>query len=205
MTQRATGADTDLDVDIDLSLAGDSPHELAASAQGDIFMELKNGFFRRDLIDLVFADIIGWAWTKTTRDNYYQLGCTIADFSVEQGVMTTRAFLLDGNSLAVTGDGTIDLGEEQLDYVFVPKKKSRIAKADPVKVTGALNDPSVKVIPWKSATTTYGPLLLFGPFIFAGVTAVDYLGGKILDKEKESPCLVYERKLAERSGESATQ
>jgi hypothetical protein len=205
MTQRAEGADPDLDIDIDLHLAGNSPHELAASARGDIFLELKHAFFRRDLIDLVFADIIGWAWTKTTRDDYYQLDCSIADLGIEQGVLTTKAFVLDGSQLAVTGDGTIDLGKEQLDYVFVPKKKMRIIKADPVKVTGALNDPSVKVIPWKSAATTYGPLLLFGPFIFAGVTAVDYLGGKIAGREKESPCLEYERERAESSRESTAQ
>ena len=112
---------------------------------------------------------------------------------------------LDAADLGVSGEGTIDLGKEQVDYVFLPKKKSRmISKADPVKVTGALNDPSVKVIPWKSAAATYGPLL-FGPFIFAGVRAADYLGSKLRGDAKESPCLAYERQRAERSGEPAAQ
>jgi uncharacterized protein involved in outer membrane biogenesis len=205
MKQVEKDAIPDLDIDIDVRLSGNSPHQLAASAQGDIFLELKNGYMRRDLIDLVFADIIGWAWTKTKGENYYQLNCTIADYSIDQGVLTTRGFLLDADNIAISGEGTIDLGQEQVDYVFLPKKKSRtIRRADPVKVTGALNDPSVKVIPWKSAATTYGPLL-FGPFIFAGVTAVDYLGSKIKDKEKESPCLEYERKRAESGRESAAQ
>ncbi len=205
MKQLAKDTVPDLDIDIDLSLSGNSPHELAASAQGTVFLELKHGFMRRDLVDLVFADIIGWAWTKTRRDNYYQFNCAIADYSIDQGVVTTSGFLLDAAHIAIAGEGTLDLGEEQIDYVFLPKKKSRfINKADPVKVTGALNDPSVKVIPWKSAATTYGPLL-FGPFIFAGVTAVDYLGSKIKGKGKESPCLEYERKRAESSREPAAQ
>ena len=156
-------------------------------------------------VDLVFADIIGWAWTKTRRDDYYQFNCAIADYDITQGLVTTRGFLLDGQNIAISGDGTIDLGQETIDYVFLPKKKTRaIGKADPVKVTGALNDPSVKVIPWKSAATTYGPLL-FGPFIFAGVTVADYLGGKIRGEAKESPCLEYERKRAESGPESAAQ
>ena len=55
-------------------------------------------------------------------------------------MVTTRAFLLDAADLGVSGEGTIDLGKEQVDYVFLPKKKSRmISKADPVKVTGALS------------------------------------------------------------------
>lgn len=205
MKQLAKDTVPDLDIDVDLSLAGRSAHELAASAQGNIFLELKHGFMRRDLIDLVFADIIGWAWTKTRRADYYQFNCAIADYDITQGRVTTRGFLLDAQDIAISGDGTIDLGQETIDYVFLPKKKTRaVSKADPVKVTGALNDPSVKVIPWKSAATTYGPLL-FGPFIFAGVTAVDYLGSKIKGKEKESPCLEYETKRAERSRESAAQ
>jgi len=119
--------------------------------------------------------------------------------------VTTRGFLLDARDIAISGDGTVNLGQEQIDYVFLPKKKTRaISKADPVKVTGALNDPTVKVIPWKSAATTYAPLL-FGPFIFAGVTAVDYLGSKIVDREKESPCLEYERKRAESGREAPGQ
>jgi len=205
MKQLAKDKVPDLDIDIDLRLSGDSPHELAATARGNVFFELKDGFMRRDLIDLVFADIIGWAWTKTTRDKYYQFDCAIADYSFDQGVVSTNAFLLDADHIAISGEGTVDLGKEQVDYVFLPKKKSRIIRrADPVKVTGALNDPSVKVIPWKSAATTYGPLL-FGPFIFAGVTAADYLGSKIKGKEKESPCLEYEKERAERRRESAAQ
>lgn len=205
MKQLAKDTVPDLDIDVDLSLAGRNPHDLAASAQGTVFLELKHGFMRRDLVDLVFADIIGWAWTKTRRDDYYQFNCAIADYDITQGLVTTRGFLLDAQNIAISGDGTIDLGQETIDYVFLPKKKTRaIGKADPVKVTGALNDPSVKVIPWKSAATTYGPLL-FGPFIFAGVTVADYLGGKIRGEAKESPCLEYERKRAESGPESAAQ
>jgi uncharacterized protein involved in outer membrane biogenesis len=202
MNQFAKDTVPDLDIDIDLSLSGNSPHELAASAQGKIFLELKDGFMRRDLIDLVFLDIIGWAWTRTSGDDYYRFDCAILDYSLDQGLLSTQGFLLDAENVAITGEGTIDLGKEQVNYVFLPKKKSRaMRKADPVKITGALNNPSVKVLPWKSATTTYGTLL-FGPFIFAGVTAADYLGSKILRQAKESPCLKYEKVRAENRAHS---
>jgi hypothetical protein len=205
IAKKDAAPDPDLDIDIDLSTSGSSPHELAAGARGEILLELKNGFVRRDMIDLVFADLIGWVWSKSKHEGYYRIQCAVADYHVEHGLVSTRAFLIDGDNLAVSGEGTIDLGKEQVDYVFLPKKKSRlIRKADPVKVTGALNDPSVKVIPWKSAATTYGPLL-FGPFIFAGATAAGYLGEKILGREKESPCLQYEKARGERGAQSPPQ
>ena len=160
---------------------------------------------RRDLVDLVFVDIIGWAWTKTSNNKYYEFSCGVADYRIDRGLVTTRAFLLDASHLAISGEGTIDLGKEQIDYVFLPKKKSRvISRADPVKVTGALNDPSVKVIPWKSATTTYGALL-FAPYIFVGATAVDYLAGAIKGRRQESPCLEYEKSRADSHKQPAAQ
>ncbi len=202
MEEAKTHMDAVLDVDIELEFSGDSAHRLAASAQGDVFVVFKNGFLRRDLIELVFADIIGWVWQKTRRNTHYPFSCGVADYHIDQGVVTTEAFLLDSEDIAISGDGTIDLGKEQVDYVVLPRKKSRIiSRADPVKITGALNDPSVKVIPWKSAVSTYGTYgtLLFAPYIFAGVTALGFLRG-IFDKHtQESPCLVYkQQRTAER-------
>jgi len=57
-------------------------------------------------------------------------------------------------------------------------------------VKGTLSDPSVSVIPVKSAAATYGTLL-FAPYVFVGLKAADYLSGKV--KSQESPCLAYER------------
>jgi hypothetical protein len=189
--------DADLDIDVDLNLSGESPHELAASARGSFFFELKNGLLERKLVDLVFVDIIGWAWGKTKHQKYYEFSCGVADYGIDQGVITTRAFLLDAREIAISGEGSVDLGKEEIDYVFLPKKKSRlISRADPVKVTGALNDPKVKVIPWKAATSTYGTLL-FAPYIFVGATAVDMIGGVFKKGIQKSPCEEYEKKRAE--------
>ncbi|MCP4996317.1 MAG: hypothetical protein GY934_21470, partial [Gammaproteobacteria bacterium] len=164
------------------------------------FLELKDGTIRRDLIDLVFVDIVGWIWGKTRQEEFYDIACGVADYHIDHAVVTTEAFLLDASHLAVSGKGTIDLGQEQVDYVFLPKKKSRIiSRADPVKITGALNDPAVKVIPWRSAASTYGTLL-FAPYIFVGVTTVDFLAGVFNEGSKVSPCLEYEKRRAARSG-----
>jgi hypothetical protein len=163
----------DIDINIDLKSSGASPHELAANAEGSVWIEMKHGKLRRSLVDLVFVDVVGWAWSTTTKDKFYDFECGIADYKVDNGVVTTTAFILDNPRLSITGEGTVDLGKEQIDYVFLPRKKSRvIRRADPVKVKGDLSDPKVKVIPWRSATATYGTLL-FAPYIFVGITAAD--------------------------------
>jgi hypothetical protein len=193
-TGAARHISADVDIDIDIRGAGNSPHDMAASLDGGIYLTTRNGQMRRSVLDLVFVDLVGWTVGKVARTTYVDVNCGVADFAIADGVVSTRGLFMDLPDIAITGEGSIDLGNERIDYTFLPRKKSRIiVKADPVQITGSLNDPSVKVIPWKSAATTYGTLL-FAPYVFVGITAADLLSGAIRGKGGESPCAEYERK-----------
>jgi hypothetical protein len=188
--------EAEMNVDVSLNTSGVSPHELASNSQGSIYITVQNGKIRAALIDLIFADIVGWAWRKATNKRYYDIDCGVADYSIEEGVISTKAFILDTKEIAITGGGTIDLGREEIEYVLLPKKKSRIIrKADPVKIKGPLNDPKVKAIPWKSAGTTVAKIggIIFAPYIFVPLTAADYLAGNLKSKDGKSPCLEYQK------------
>lgn len=196
--------EADLDVDVNLTSTGTSAHELAANLAGKIFLTVINGKIRKQLLDLVFVDLIGWSASKVMGEKYTDLDCGVADYSVKDGILSTNALFLDSKNIAIAGQGVIDLGNEQLDYVFLPRKKSRlIHRADPVKVQGPLRDPAVKVIPWKSAATTYGGLF-FAPYIFVGIVAADWLTGTMNIGGKKSPCQEYmQQKLQQQTdGES---
>jgi len=183
----------DLDIDVNLTSSGASAHELAANMAGTIFLTVINGKIRKQLLDLVFVDLIGWSTSKVTGEKYTDLDCGVADYRVKDGILSTNALFLDSKNIAIVGEGDIDLGDEKIDYVFLPRKKSRlIHRADPVNVQGPLRDPSVKVIPWKSAVTTYGGLF-FAPYIFAGLIAADWLSDALDIWSKKSPCQEYMR------------
>ena len=49
------------DLDLSLSAAGNSAHELASSAEGDIYLTIQDGWLRRSLVDLLFVDLVGWS------------------------------------------------------------------------------------------------------------------------------------------------
>jgi hypothetical protein len=189
--------EAEADIDVSVSTDGISPHELAANSQGNIYITLQNGKLPAPLIDLIFWDVAGWAWKKTTDVRYYDFGCGVADYSIEEGVISTKALILDAEHITITGGGTIDLGQEKVDYFFLPKKKSLkiIKKADPVNIEGPLNDPKVKTIPWKSAAITAGKVggIIFAPFIFIPLTAADYLAGQVKVKDGKSACLEYQK------------
>jgi uncharacterized protein involved in outer membrane biogenesis len=187
----------EMNIDLSFSTSGLTPHELAANSQGSIYITMQNGKIAAPLIDLVFWDVAGWAWKKATNQRYYDLGCGVADYTIEEGVISTKAFILDTENITITGGGTIDLGQEEVEYFFLPKKKSLkiIQKADPVNIVGPLNDPKVKTIPWKSAAITAGKVggIIFAPFIFIPLSAADYLAGQVKIEDGKSACLEYQK------------
>lgn len=197
MTEQPGGSDIDLnadyDVDIQLSASGRSPHELASSLDGDLFLTMKQGRIRSSALNLLFVDIVGWASNRVRNQKFDKVICGVADFSAKQGVISTNAFFLDLRDIAITGKGDIDLGKETVAYVFLPRKKSRLVlKAEPVNVKGPLANPKVTAIPVKSAALNFGTLI-FAPYVFAGLAASDYVGGKLQSDKNDSPCLNYEK------------
>ena len=184
----------EMNVDVNLHTSGQNPHELAANSQGSIYITMQNGKIPVSLTDLVFLDIAGWAWHKTTNKTYYDITCGVADYSIDKGVISTKAFILDSASITVTGGGTINLRKEKIDYFLLPKKKSDIIqKANPVDIKGRLSNPEIRVIPWKSAAITAAKVggIIFAPYIFIPLTAAEYLAGKVKGKNGGSACQEY--------------
>ena len=182
-----------MDVDIDLSAQGSSAHQIASSLDGSLYLTIKDGKMRRSFTDLLFVDIVGWTVNYVKHEKYSDLTCGVADFTSTQGVIKTNGFFIDTDNVTIAGDGTIDLGKEEVDYVFLPRKKSRLVlKAEPVKVKGPLGDPSITAIPVKSAALTFGTLI-FAPYVFVGMAAAEHFTGKLDDGKDDTPCLNYER------------
>ncbi len=183
----------DVDVDIELNAKGKSLHEFVSSINGELYVTIENGKLRHEYMDLLFIDLIGWTARKATDSKFYDLNCGVMDFSLEKGVISTRGFILDTDSITITGDGKINLSEEQLNYVFIPKKKSRIIlNAEPVTLKGSLSEPTVQAIPVKSAALSFGTLV-FAPYVFVGVSVTDFLISKLAKSGTKEACAMYEK------------
>jgi len=185
--------DADIDIEVEMTSSGKSLQEMASNLDGNIYIAIQNGKIRKALMDLIFVDIVGWSIGHARGKKHVDIHCGITDHEINQGLVTTNAFFLDAENFAIAGHGTIDLGSEEIDYVLLPRKKSKLLRwgADPVKIKGPLKNPSTKVLPWKSAAMTYGGLF-FGPYIFLGQMAVEYTV-KSLENRSNSPCLDYKR------------
>ena len=173
---------------------------------------MRNGKLSAPLADLVFWDVAGWAWKKATDKNFYDITCGVADYTIDKGVISTKAFILDTKNITITGAGTIDLSREQVDYVLVPDKKSLdiITKADPVNIKGPLNDPKVSTFPLRAvakktatALVTVGAIIFapVAPFIVIPAASAWYLKGEVNIGNGESACLEYQKARGKQEGQ----
>ncbi len=78
--------------------------------------------------------------------NRAKIDCFVTDLPLENGIIDTKAFLLDTEEGRVTGRGTIDLRQQTLDYTLTTRAKhfSVGSLPGPINVTGPITSPSIR-------------------------------------------------------------
>ncbi|MGH6944920.1 MAG: AsmA family protein [Geminicoccaceae bacterium] len=137
-----------------LAIKGDSMHQLAASADGEVAVVMGGGQINALLIEAIGLDVgeilavLVAGDEKGKEASMVPLQCFVSQFDVEDGVMRTKALVLETSDSTVTGSGTIDLGKETLDLRLLahPKDASVLSASTPVAIKGTLRDPKVDLI-----------------------------------------------------------
>jgi uncharacterized protein involved in outer membrane biogenesis len=149
-------------IDMDLSARGRSPHDLVSSLGGNLSIGLENAKIPSEYVELLSVDVFGWAFSKTARkESYTNLNCVVVAFDLKDGYMNSRTLLADGPDLTVAGHINLDLDNETMDILLVPKQKKRVfSSIEPVKIKGPIMDPRVEAVPVKAAIQEVGAMVL---------------------------------------------
>lgn len=152
----------EVSLDIDIQGKGLSAHEFASSLEGSIDLGLEDALFPKKYAQFLSVDILGWALTKASlASNEAALNCVMAKFDIKQGVARSKLLLADGPHLLIEGRTTLDMGQESMDMVLLPKQKKRIfSNISAVHIKGPMVDPKVSAVPKKTAATSIGTLML---------------------------------------------
>lgn len=171
------GAPTDMTVN--LTSQGGSIRQIMAGLNGTVVLkvgegELKEEYIRSFMPDLARAvGVLDRATAKT------KLHCVVSGLDIRNGVATPKALLTETGSLTLAGDGSINLGTEQLDLrLAVSSRDTALAGAlPPVRVRGTLANPSFSPDPQALAkgalgaaagAAALGPLGLLAPLLSGG-------------------------------------
>ena len=167
-----------VDLAADLKSKGNSRHQLMANLDGTTGAVIGKGYVPR-FLDLLAQDLsrrVVTIWGRHKKAG--QLNCGVIQFTNEQGIATSDAFLFNTQLALLKGDGEINLATEQLDFVLSPKPKDKglFSLATKLRVDGSILSPRVRPDMRSVATKgvkalsslVLGPAGLLVPFMSAG-------------------------------------
>jgi uncharacterized protein involved in outer membrane biogenesis len=152
----------------------------AGSADGAVSVIIPQGEIRQ-----AFAELLGINATKglfllLSKDHSETpIRCAVADFKVQNGVMTAQRIVLDTGVVLAVGKGQVNLRDETIDLRLEGKsKKFRLVRVmAPITLKGRLAEPKVGVDAGKAAGqiaiggllgVVVSPLAAVIPFITSG-------------------------------------
>lgn len=175
------------DFSADMRGTGRSMHAIMASLDGTTAFHVGEGEIESKYAELLGADVVrvlsplqgGHAQTK--------LNCVVGRYDIKGGVATSKVTVADTGRMTVVGEGTVNLGSEQLGLTFTPHPKDAavVSLAVPIRVGGTLTSPSFAPdtgAALKGAAGAVAGTLLLGP---AGVVLPFVSGGQRGDQD---PC-----------------
>jgi AsmA family protein len=153
-----------LEARLTMSGRGDSPHTIAATADGQFVAIVPHGAIRASIAELAGLDFIRLLGLRLgTSQNEATVRCAIASVRARAGILNTERLLIDTGPALITGHGEIRLDSEALDLSLhdQPTHVRLLAKRVPVRIGGTLEHPSVSVAaPGKiGATAALGAVL----------------------------------------------
>jgi uncharacterized protein involved in outer membrane biogenesis len=132
---------------IDVKGRGNSVAQMLATSSGNVALVMGKGQISSLLLE--FAEIDGGGIIKTLLkgDKNTELRCAAAAFDVNNGLMKTRALMVDASDAAFYGDGAINLATEAMDLNIraFPKDTSVLSFRSPLKLAGTFARPKAGV------------------------------------------------------------
>jgi uncharacterized protein involved in outer membrane biogenesis len=125
---------------------GNSIAKMLATSNGDIAIGMGRGQISNLLMEWAGLDIAEALKFMITKDRTIPVRCAFGDFTVRDGVMTTRALAFDSTDTIIIGDGSISLRDETLNLRLRPRPKDRslFVLRSPLIASGTFKDPSFR-------------------------------------------------------------
>lgn len=128
----------------DLKGRGNSVAQMLGSASGNMAVLMGKGELSNILLEYIGLDGGEVIKFLVRGDRNVQLQCAAIAFDVNQGLMTSRAIVLDTSDTLVTGEGRINLAQETLDILLkaAPKDRSILSFRSPLRIGGTFGAPT---------------------------------------------------------------
>ena len=167
-------------VQLDVTAIGKSAHELASSLNGVINIEFEDTRIPSVYADLLAVDLFGWVLSNTvSRGKYINLNCVVMHFTANDGEIKSKLLLADGPHMSVGGRVDLNLRDETINAVILPRQKGRLfSTITPIELSGPIKKPDVLAIPAQAAAQAIGVLAL-SPTLYLSTRLLETIWSKI--------------------------
>jgi hypothetical protein len=154
-----------VDLRFDLRGRGGSVAEIAGSLGGTLEVEMGQAHIDNEWASLALGDIQSIISTGA-RSSSASIDCLLTDFAFDKGIGRSRGLVVDLPSIALFGEGSIDLRRERIDLRFDRRAKQLSASQvlPPFKIGGTFAAPRPEI----DATALAGSALALGASLLAG-------------------------------------
>ncbi len=131
----------------EINTNGNSLASMMAQGNGELkLILLSGGNLSALLVDIAGLEFGNALLSALGVPDRAQIECFVADFPMKNGIVDTKAMLLDTNEARLLGQGTIDLRSQTLDYALTTRSKhfSIGSLPGPINITGPLGSPSIR-------------------------------------------------------------
>jgi AsmA family protein len=136
-----------IDGRIDLAGQGNSTADVLGTSNGNVDLVSGGGEVSNLLLEVAGLDIAETVRFFIGGDKTIQLRCGVVAFGVADGVMKSKAIVLDTDDTYIGGEGSLSLRDERLDLKLtpLPKDVSILSLRGPLRVRGTFAEPKVGV------------------------------------------------------------
>ena len=131
-----------------LTGTGKSVHDVASHARGTFTAVVPAGGMRHSLAEWTGVDVLSALSLNLSGDtSNTNLRCAVASFDAQDGVMTSRQFVIDTDPVRVDASGSVNLRDETIDLRLQgkPKHFQFMRLRAPITVKGPWQHPSLGV------------------------------------------------------------
>ena len=172
-----------IDASVDLKSNGNSNKQIASNANGKITAIMTEGRVKNAPIDLLAKNLLVELIPGKAKKDSTKIECLFVQFSGAEGLFATDAVILNTENIVMTADGSINLDEETLNLVLIPKPKDiELFTLDAnIRVKGDIRDPKyrldkgslLKKLLKSAASVALGPAALAIPFANIGTNKTE--------------------------------
>jgi uncharacterized protein involved in outer membrane biogenesis len=131
--------------------AGDSPHAIAASLNGQLGLAMVNGVVDGAVMDRLFGTVlrtVGLPANLAGAQGPVTVRCMALRVDAANGIGTIRTLTMDSSRLLLQGGGNVDFGKETLGIVLRPQMQiAGTGVGIPVEIGGSFAAPTTAAAP----------------------------------------------------------